>query len=157
MPLWEIFHSMDAFTGPLDTTWLAGNITKLYAAQALPAFYVNVLFFPMQAGSYFVSGAPANRLPGYGEGQVARDKPYVRISIQHIAIHCNEDQDKVNAMLERIDNVLRAHIEEKSYDWEYNVLEPDRAKWEINGIKPPQHPSDEEQKWFRDGKPSHWQ
>lgn len=74
----------------------------------LPACYVSVLFFPMQAGSYFVGAAPADRLPQYGGEQTVREKPYVRLSIQHIAIHYNDDKDQIKGMLDRIDNVSTA-------------------------------------------------
>ncbi|KAK7985126.1 hypothetical protein PG996_005631 [Apiospora saccharicola] len=101
MPLWEIFHSMGAFTGPLDTAWLAGNITDLYTGipNNLPDFYVNVLFFPMQAGSYFVGNKPADRLPGMAER-----------NIQHIAIQYLDDQGKINGMLKRIDTRYTAGL-----------------------------------------------
>ncbi|KAK8122227.1 hypothetical protein PG984_010897 [Apiospora sp. TS-2023a] len=109
------------------------------------------------AGSYFVGNKSADKLPRYGGAQVpARDKPYVRINIQHIAIQYHDNEPHIAGMLERIDAVLEKHVDEKGYNWEYNVLEPDREKWEINGIKPPRHGSEEEKKWFHDEKPSRW-
>ncbi|KAA8620038.1 Tautomerase [Pyrenophora tritici-repentis] len=51
MPLWIIYHSPSTFASPQTKQALAASITAIYLAAGLPAFYVNVLFQPVEPTS----------------------------------------------------------------------------------------------------------
>lgn len=71
MPLWRIYAHPDIFT-PAQRAALAKDITDLYVNKInLPAFYVNVLFIPLEQDNYYVGGEPR--------------KNFVRITAEHIA------------------------------------------------------------------------
>lgn len=76
MPLWLIYHPPTAFTSPSTKRALAQEITKIYTGVGLPAFYVNVLFRPVEPSSYFIGG---EERPGAG------GKDFIRVTVQHIA------------------------------------------------------------------------
>ena len=57
MPLWQIFHPVDAYSSE-DKIKLAERITDLYARRLVPRFYVVTLFHPIPTDSYFVGGSP---------------------------------------------------------------------------------------------------
>ncbi|KAK7752065.1 hypothetical protein SLS62_006031 [Diatrype stigma] len=148
MPLWEIFHTANAFSTPQSKALLAKDITAWYTSAGLPAFYVNVLFRPMAGEDMWIGGKPAAAFPG---DPAALERPFVRLSIQHLAYR-NSDEKAMTAMCDRIDKWLSPHLEK--YDWEYNISEPARDLWRINGIIPPPFGSALEKKWAEEEKPS---
>jgi hypothetical protein len=48
MPLWTIYHPPSVFESEETKEALSKAITSIYTAVNLPAFYVNVLFIPVQ-------------------------------------------------------------------------------------------------------------
>ena len=71
MPSWRIYAHPDTFT-PTQRATLAKDITDFYVNQInLPAFYVNVLFIPLEQNNFFIGGEPR--------------KNFVRIAAEHIA------------------------------------------------------------------------
>jgi hypothetical protein len=182
MPLWEIFHPVAAFAEPHAKAWLAGNITALYVAIGLPAFYVNVFFQPLSGQDQYVGGHPA--APAIGD-PAPLERPFVRFKVTHLAIHdggnltaeeslCDRlntvsyllvssdcswraryTQRKKKVLINFFEQLIEPHV--VGYDWEYHVEEPDPAMWRIDGIEPPPHGSEAEKKWAEDGYPSPWQ
>jgi phenylpyruvate tautomerase PptA (4-oxalocrotonate tautomerase family) len=85
MPLWTIYHPPSTFTSPETKSALARAITSIYTAVPLPAFYVNVLFQPIEASSFYIGGVarPSSSVDdGPGPDSVV---PSIRITIQNIA------------------------------------------------------------------------
>ena len=91
MPLWRIFHPPYAFS-PAQKAEFAQSITALYTASGLPAFYVNVIFIPVAADSFYISGKPASDM--------------VRIAIEHIAIHQPSEEEDTKGVRARMMNAL---------------------------------------------------
>jgi hypothetical protein len=144
MPLWRIYHPTSVFTTDESRAALASDITAIYKPIGLPEFYVVVTFVPLPLSHILVGGKP--RIEG-------TEKPFVRITIEHIAVNMEGDQSKHKSIKERIDKALQPHIESKGYDWEYHVAETDRDLWKINGFDPPMWKSDGEKIWFKENKP----
>jgi phenylpyruvate tautomerase PptA (4-oxalocrotonate tautomerase family) len=71
MPLWIIYHPPTTFQTTLEKQSLAKDITAIYTAVPLPAFYVNVIFQEVQPGSFWIGG-----LERTGEGE---EKPWIRM------------------------------------------------------------------------------
>ena len=72
MPLWRIYAHPSTFTND-QKAGLAAAITKLYTSppNGLPAFYVNVLFIPLEEDEIWVGGEIR--------------KNFVRITVEQIA------------------------------------------------------------------------
>jgi phenylpyruvate tautomerase PptA (4-oxalocrotonate tautomerase family) len=87
MPLWIIYHPPNTFTSADTKSALAAAITRIYTAVPLPAFYVNVLFRPVEPSSFYIGGVA--RPSGSGENVGADESdstvPFIRITVQHIA------------------------------------------------------------------------
>jgi phenylpyruvate tautomerase PptA (4-oxalocrotonate tautomerase family) len=139
MPLWTIFHGPGAFDAKQKAS-LARDITKLYVDIGLPAFYTNVLFFAVPEESFFIGGKGVAK--------------FVRISIEQIARIMPHDEDSRRRWLRKIDETLAPHIEQRGFDWEYNIQESSRDLWKTNGISPPPPDSDAEKKWAAENGPS---
>ena len=88
MPLWTIYHPPSTFTTPSSKSAFAAAITAIYTSIPLPAFYVNVLFIPVDASSYYIGGvarpSPRDASKNLGPGPDS-EKPFVRITIENIA------------------------------------------------------------------------
>lgn len=72
MPLWRIFSNPDTFSTEQRQA-LVESITPFYTISGLPAFYVNVVFIPVEPSSFYIGSQPVRNM--------------VRIAIEHIAIH----------------------------------------------------------------------
>ncbi|KAK0717713.1 putative oxalocrotonate tautomerase [Lasiosphaeria miniovina] len=134
MPLWVIYHPEDSFPTPESKQALAADITKIYTSLGLPVFYVIVNFVTLPSTSIFVGGKN-------------HDKPYIRIAIDHIAVHRAGHPEHQLRMVNNIDTVLKPHIADKGYGWEFHIDETPRALWKINGFIPPPFQSEAEKKW----------
>jgi len=141
MPLWQIYHPAGTFDVAASKQALAEDITKIYTAVGLPAFYVVVHFTQQSQGDVFVGGKPKG------------DKPFIRIVVTHIAVHQPKEDAAYRRVTAKIDNALKPHVADKGYDWEYHVDETERRLWKINGMIPPPWKSEEELQWFRDNQP----
>lgn len=75
MPLWRIFTHPTVFT-PAQKRSLAQAITKVYVEEVgLPAFYVNVLFIPLQEDELWIAGEPRKNFVRIVVEQIARTMP----------------------------------------------------------------------------------
>lgn len=52
----------------------------------------------------------------------------------------------------RLDSVMKPHLLDKGYDFEYHVDETDRRLWKINALVPPPFGSEGERVWIREGR-----
>jgi len=147
MPLWLVYHTPETFSTPESKQALAEDVTKIYTSVGLPAFYVVVNFVSIPNGSIFVGGKPSGSTTG---------KPFVRIAIDHIAVHQNGDPNQYARVAGVIEAKLGPHIAEKGYDWEFHVDETERGLWHINGFAPPPFRSAAEAVWAKDNIPSQW-
>ena len=102
MPLHRIFHPTDAFSAAEKAT-LSERITKLYTDVGLPAFYVVVLFIPIEKDSFFVGGQSTDK--------------FIRIVVQHLARQLPNDQRKAE-FSKKYEETIAPFIKDKGYDWE---------------------------------------
>jgi hypothetical protein len=146
MPLWNIFHTSDVFQSQEVRTQLAQDITKLYTERGgLPAFYVVVQFVPLPTENVFVGG------------EARTSKPFVRLVVEHMAVHSHEGPEGHPARFSgMINTTLKPYIADKGCDWEITVTDTTREFWRINGIAPPPWRSEAEKVWVRDGRPTEW-
>lgn len=86
MPLWTVYHPPAVFTDAQTKQSLAQAITNIYTPAPMPAFYVNVLFQPIEANSFYI-GAVARPSPHTSSNEPGPDseRPFIRITIQNIA------------------------------------------------------------------------
>lgn len=130
MPLWEIFHTRDAFSAQ-DQQGIAESVTSIYSTF-LPKFYVSVLFSEFAASNIYVGGEPTS--------------DFVRIKIDHIARSLDTDEVK-ERFLNAATRVLAPYTTSRALRWELSVVETPRDLWTINGIVPPPSNSEAEKKW----------
>ena len=142
MPLWLVYHPSEVFTDPESKRALAADITAIYTRIGLPAFYVAVNFIQLPADDMFSGGEP----------QVGK-KPFVRISISHVARRMTEDEQVYRRATESFNRMLRPHLTDKGFDWEFVIAETDRRLWMISGLCPPEPGSEAEKLWVAEGKP----
>ncbi|OAL48541.1 hypothetical protein IQ07DRAFT_77967 [Pyrenochaeta sp. DS3sAY3a] len=149
MPLWIIYHPPTAFATEEIRTAFAKEITSIYVGGGLPAFYVNVVFQPIQPTSFFIGGVA--RPSPHNEANVPgpkSEKPFIRITIQNIARKIPNESLR-DRFLERVDKALKPFIEDAGYDWEYSVEETSRDLWKVQGLVPPMPRSEAEKEWLR--------
>ncbi|CAF1504361.1 unnamed protein product [Adineta ricciae] len=137
MPLHRIFHPPGAFS-VADKTSLSERITKIYTNVGLPAFYVVILFIPIEKDSFFVGGQSTDKL--------------IRIVIQHLARQLPDDQRKTE-FSEKYEEAIAPFIKDKGYDWEVHVEEVPPEMWRENGLIPPIKFPEIEKEWARLNKP----
>ena len=109
MPLHRIYHTPGQFTNE-QKKGLAAAITEIYTSSKgpqLPAFYVVVLFVPIEEQDFFVGGETT--------------KNFVRITVQHIARHF-ENKEQANGFLDYYEGALAPFIKEQGFDWEVRRL-----------------------------------
>jgi phenylpyruvate tautomerase PptA (4-oxalocrotonate tautomerase family) len=85
MPLWVIYHPTTTFTNASTKKAFAESITSIYAV-ILPAFYVNVVFQPVDPSSFLIGGVarPSPHTDANNPGPDS-ETPFIRIKIQNIA------------------------------------------------------------------------
>ena len=86
MPLWTIYHPPSTFTTEASKADLAKAITEIYTQVPMRAFYVNVLFQPIDPASFYIGGVPRPS-PHTERNEPGSDssKPFIRITVQNIA------------------------------------------------------------------------
>jgi phenylpyruvate tautomerase PptA (4-oxalocrotonate tautomerase family) len=96
MPLWRIFAHPSTYTVQ-DKDAISKAITSIYTRPdlGLPAFYVVVIFVPVEEGNLFVGGK-------------AR-KDFVRISVEHIA-RTIESTEQKKATMEAFNQVCTCSL-----------------------------------------------
>ncbi len=102
MPLHRIFHPPSAFSAK-DKQELSERITAFYTGRGLPAFYVVVLFIPVEKESLFVGGKPTDN--------------FIRIVVQHLARHYTSDEQR-EYFSNKYEEILAPSIKDTGYDWE---------------------------------------
>ncbi len=108
---------------------------------SLPAFYVIVNFIKMPGNTMWVGGK-----------KLTKDKPFIRLTIEHIAVTLPNEDEVYRNTSNRIDEALKPHIADEGYDWEFHVDETERRLWKINGLFPPAFKSEEEKVWARENR-----
>jgi phenylpyruvate tautomerase PptA (4-oxalocrotonate tautomerase family) len=138
MPMWTIYVPQDAYSRQ-DLQDIANVITDLYEKYVkIPRFYVSVAFHEQPTAALFMGGILANN--------------FVRIWIDHAARHL--DDDTTTVWLNIIDTALAPFIRDRGFDYEIHGDETPRAFWAINGMTPPPHGSEHEERWKADNRPS---
>ena len=74
MPLWRVFVHPDTYT-PAQRAAFAKDVTELYVSRGLPAFYVNVLFIPLEQDNYYIGGVAKKNFVRIVAEQIARTLP----------------------------------------------------------------------------------
>jgi phenylpyruvate tautomerase PptA (4-oxalocrotonate tautomerase family) len=144
MPLWLIYHPVGTFEDDASQQSLAQDITNFYTTNlGLPQFYVVVNFIKLAPNNVWV-------------GAKSHEKPFIRITINHVAVHMPDSDEVHHRTTAAFDELLKPHIAEKGYDWEYHVDETDRRLWKVNGLIPPPHQSDSEKLWAKENRPVPW-
>ncbi|KAK0639503.1 putative oxalocrotonate tautomerase [Cercophora newfieldiana] len=145
MPLWLVFHPEGTFVTPESKQALAADVTTLYTGGGLPAFYVNVNFITLPQTSMFVGG----QIP-------SPERPFIRFMVDHLAVHFKDNAMRQLRVINRLDELIKPHVADKGYDWEFHIDETPRELWKINGFIPPPHRSEAEAMWAKNNKPSEW-
>jgi hypothetical protein len=141
MPLWLIFHPDGTFEDDASKEALAVDITKIYTSAGLPAFYVITNFIKMPGNTMLVGGK-----------RLSKDKPFIRVAIEHIAVRLPDEDEVYKSISNRVDEALKPHVADKGYDWEFHVDETERRLWKINGMFPPAFKSEEEKIWVKENR-----
>ncbi|KAL0930529.1 uncharacterized protein CTRU02_214604 [Colletotrichum truncatum] len=136
MPLWVIYHTPETFVDNASRQAFAKDITTMYTGIGLPAFYVIVNFVPMPTGTMWKGG----ELP---------DKPFIRISVEHIAVHLENDIEQYHHTTGVMEKIMKPHIADKGYSYEYHVDETERTLWRVDGFIPPAWQSEAEKEWAK--------
>src|SRR3546814_1413071 len=76
MPLWKIYHPVDAFTAD-DKKGIAQALTGIYG-RVMPKFYVGVVFQEVTEDNFYIGGEPHPR--------------FIRIWVDHIARTFQSDE-----------------------------------------------------------------
>ena len=138
MPLWKFYHPVAAFTAD-DKKGLAQNITKLYTAVGLPAFYVGVVFQEVAADSFYIGGEPTNG--------------FVRIWIDHIARTADSAEQR-ERILKAFNAAIAPYIKDRGLRWEFHIDETPFDLWSIEGFRPPRQGTEDEKRWRTENAPS---
>jgi phenylpyruvate tautomerase PptA (4-oxalocrotonate tautomerase family) len=138
MPMWTIYVPQSAYTRQ-DLQDIANVITDLYEKYVkIPRFYVSVVFHEQPTGALFMGGVPAD--------------DFVRIWIDHVVRHL--DEDTTTLWLNIIDTALAPFIRDRGFNYEIHGDETPLPFWAINGMTPPPHGSEDEQRWKAENQPS---
>ncbi|TFU02923.1 4-oxalocrotonate tautomerase [Polymorphobacter arshaanensis] len=137
MPLWKIYHPVDAFTAD-DKQAIARALTAVYG-RVMPKFYVGVVFQAVEADNFYIGGEPHPR--------------FVRIWVDHIARSFASD-DRKTRFFEHINTVLAPWIADRGYDWEMHVDETPFELWTIQGYFPPREGTEDEKRWMAENRAS---
>jgi hypothetical protein len=144
MPLWQFFHPPGAFSTAEEKQAVVDDVTRLYTAWDLPAFYVVVQFLPLDVAdgraNFFVGGKAATN--------------FVRVIVHHLAFQSQGSVAAHTQIANGVDKVLKPHVEDKGFDWEYHVSESPPTMWKINGSVPPVTGNAALATWARENKPS---
>lgn len=109
MPLWLVFHPTGTFEDAASKQALKKDITKIYTAIGLPAFYVVVNFIKLPPRDVWVGA----------ERKI--EKLFIRIVAEHIAVRLNDEDRIYKETCDAIENPLKLYIAEKGHDWGFYV------------------------------------
>jgi hypothetical protein len=148
MPLWNIYHPPSTFVDDASKQALARDILPFYTAIGLPAFYVVVNFIPMPAGTMYIGGE---------RNDESRARPFVRFALDHIAVHTPDDDAQYRRVRQRFEEIVKPHVADKGYSWEFHVAETERRLWGIDGFEPPPWGSEGEKLWAERNEAVPWE
>ncbi|RFU28435.1 hypothetical protein B7463_g7924, partial [Scytalidium lignicola] len=137
MPLWTVFHPLDAFTFDQKAA-LTADITKIYTDFGLPKFYVGVVYIPIPKESFFIGAKPVDN--------------FIRVKVDHIARTLPTPEIR-KWWVETTDAQLKSHIADRGFDFEWHIDETPFDLWSIQGIPPPPGGSEAEKLWIEGNKP----
>ncbi|KAK6209806.1 hypothetical protein QIS74_11390 [Colletotrichum tabaci] len=146
MPLWIIYHPEGTFEDDASKEAFSADITKFYTNIGLPAFYVVANFIKLPQGAMWVGGK-----------KLSKDKPFIRISIEHIAVNLPDDDKIFRQVADDVDAILKPHVADKGYDWEFHIDETDRRLWKVQGLHAPAFGSAEEKIWVKENRAIPWE
>jgi hypothetical protein len=125
MPVWKIYHGPDTFTDKAERHKLANEITDFYISRGLPAYYVNVQYWPLSPDKYYTGGNPIAKT--------------VFVEILHVARNWDrKDKQYPTLIKDAVDNILRSYTIDLGLHLEFAILESAAQLWRINGIDPPE-------------------
>lgn len=137
MPLWKIYHPVDAFTAD-DKKGIAQALTGIYG-RVMPKFYVGVVFQEVTEDNFYIGGEPHPR--------------FIRIWVDHIARTFQSDEMRVN-FFTYVNKLLAPFIADRGFDWELHVDETPFDLWTIQGYFPPREGTEDEKRWMAENKAS---
>ena len=138
MPLWKIYHPVNAYTAE-DKKALSERITSLYANIPLPKFYVVILFEELTKDSCFVGGEPHNKFIRFKVDQISRTLPGPVLR---------------EWWVKALDELLAPYVKDRGYDWEISIDETPCDLWSLQGEIPPPFESVAEKRWVKENKAS---
>ena len=147
MPLWNIYHPPSTFTDSASKQALARDILPFYTNIGLPAFYVVVNFIPMPHGTMYIGDEPNDE---------TRAKPFVRFAIDHIAVRQPDDDEQYRRVVAKFEQIVKPHVADKGYGWEFHIDETERRLWGIDGFEPPPFGSEGEKLWAEKNEAVEW-
>ncbi len=96
----------------------------------------------MDNSNVYISGKPSSE----------NENPFVRVVITHIAVRLPDEDAAYLRTTSRLDSVMKTHLLEKGYNFEYHVDETERRLWKINSLIPPLFKSAEERVWVKENR-----
>ncbi|KAH7066610.1 putative oxalocrotonate tautomerase [Paraphoma chrysanthemicola] len=146
MPVVRIHYpTTSTFTTHKERKALADDITDMYISYGLPAFYAVTLYYPLPDDHIFVGGRDDDNT----------EPPLVRIMFDHIA-RTIESLEQGMQFFAGVDKILKKHILDKGYDYEYHLIESPREYCKMNGMYLPPNDSEAEAVWVKENRPSHY-
>lgn len=146
MPLWLVFHPDGTFEDDASKEAFSTDITKFYTRIGLPAFYAVVNFIKMPGNTTWVGGQKPNK-----------EKPFIRIAIEHIAVRLPDEDGAHKRTADGVNQLMKPHIADKGYDWEFHIDETDKRLWRVNGLTAPAFGSEEEKNWAKENRAIPWE
>lgn len=137
MPLWHVYHPVDAYSAEQKRRF-AADVTEFYTRAGLPKFYVVTLFHDIPESSFLVGGEPSDNT--------------VRVVIEHIARHLT-DPDRRKKSAEALNRLLAPHTLDRGLHCEFHIDETPQDQWMIDGMWPPPARSEAERLWVRENRP----
>ncbi|MCQ6245982.1 tautomerase family protein [Streptomyces malaysiensis] len=137
MPLWHVYHPVDAYSAEQKRQF-AADVTEFYTRAGLPKFYVVTLFHDIPESSFLVGGKPSDNT--------------VRVVIEHIARHLT-DPDRRRKSAEALNRLLAPHTLDRGLHCEFHIDETPRDQWMIDGRWPPPAGSEAERLWVSENRP----
>lgn len=159
MPLWQIYHPPNTFTTDAAKSALTASITAHYTRINLPAFYVVVTFHLMTdpTTSMWVGGQKVSDINNDNDNDTTTTKPFIRITISHIAVTLPNDDAAYNRSADGITALLKPHVADLGYAYEFHVEETERRLWRVQGLRPPPWGSEAERVWARENRAVPWE
>ncbi|OAL53557.1 hypothetical protein IQ07DRAFT_502296 [Pyrenochaeta sp. DS3sAY3a] len=147
MPLWLIFHPDGTFEDDASKEAFSKDITNFYNQRVgLPKFYAVVNFIKMPGNTMWVGGEKINK-----------NKPFIRIVIEHIAVTLPNQDEDYKRTANAIDAILKPHVADKGYSWEFHIDETERRLWKVQGLFAPPFGSEEEKIWVKENRAVPWE